>query len=259
MWTTADEKVTKYLNRALTLGLDIKELNINSMDLGDWSLYLVKKNNRDYNLYIPKEIQFVDSLDDELKEVRGTLRVIGGESLELLDGLFREIKLEELDLTKLNTDKCISMQSVFSYSTINKIIFPDNWNTSNVITMHNMFSNLNSEKILELDLNSWNMENVEDLTCMFMSSAFKSLKINKWELNYGTKLIDAFKHIKIDTLDLTGMELSKLKLNKEDYGKSTMNWQNTVKEIMVDEEDYKYDKVRTFLHNINSEAKIIIV
>lgn len=209
MYKTTDEKAVKFLNRATLLGLEIEELEAAERT----SVYLIKQDNENYTLYIPKEVKILMLLSERLTKLRGNLKVIGGEGMIEMLATFTKVRLDLLDLSRLNTDKCEVMNSIFCYSKIRKIIFGDNWNTSKVKSMYAVFSSLNmnmfnlieSDIVLELDLNNWDMSKVEDISRMFYCSSFKTLKINKWNLQEGTKLYDIFEHVVVDKLDLTNI------------------------------------------------------
>lgn len=261
MWATDDEKTIKYLNRAMTLGLEINILKLESYGLGEWELYLVKKNTRDYNLYIPKEVEFIVYEDDNtLSKVRGILRVIGGENLEDLSGAFMSLNLDTLDLSKLITHNCNTMNNVFKYSDFGKIIFGEDWDTSNVISMIEMFCMVNQENNnskLELDLRNWDVSNVDDFKCIFKSANLKRLLINEWKTHAGAKFIDAFSYLKIDELDLTGMQLGKLKLHY-DNGDSIYNRKvDNINKIVIDKSDYDLSNVKSFIHNLSCKIEVI--
>lgn len=265
MWKTDDEKAIKFLNRAVTLGLEIESIGI----LGKKSMYLIRKNTDEHILYIPGDITNLIAMTQPLVDIRGILRVVGGESIKTYSSLFNYLRLDILDLSKLNTSNCVSMKGMFAYSRIKQIIFGENWNTSNVKDMSSMFSNLNINLFsyeeryteAEFDLNNWNMENVEDISHMFYATSLKSLKINKWNLKPGVIATAMLDHIVlVEPLDLRGIYLRKITLasNDKSFNMNLVKYTN-IKEIIIDKEDYDNRFVKKFIESLKSGAKITVV
>lgn len=265
MWKTSDEKAIKFLNRAVLLDLEIEEIKL----FGTSSAYLVKQAIDEHILYIPNDIKHIVTVNQPLSDIKGTLRVIGGDSISTFGSIFSKIRIDVLDLTKLSTKNCTSMKCMFAHSRIKQFIFGKNWDTSNVKDMSGMFSNLNINLFkldeeyttVELDLNSWNMENVEDISNMFFASSFKSLKINKWNLRPGVIATAIFDHMTcIEPLDLRGMCLRKIILA---YRESDLNMHidkyTSIQRILIDKEDYDNRIVRKFVESLKSGAEIVVV
>lgn len=258
-WKTTCKKAISFLNKATVLGFYIDEIET----LDGKYMYLVNKNEESI-LYIPSDVTHT-----ELKvymTITGNLKVIGGENVISYKELFNKVRLKTLDLRDMVTDKCEDMRLMFSSSYIDKIIFGENWNTSKVKTMKHMFSHLNmnlfdlTSSVLELDLNNWDMSNVDDVSAMFYASDFKKLEINKWNLKPGVYSVEILDHIKIDTLDLSGLNLRKMKLCNDvtelrlDSTKFTR-----IKNIIIDKDDYVDEIVNRYIKYLKSKAEITII
>lgn len=101
--STEKEKkaVDKLLNRAVTLGLKIDE--INTMDRQH--CYVIYKTSEDAMLYIPENVTNMRLLDnykdfEGMKSVRGTIEVIGGKNVITISNLFSRARARVIDFSK---------------------------------------------------------------------------------------------------------------------------------------------------------------
>lgn len=261
IWKTSDEKAISFLNKAVILGLDIKELKTNC----DNYCYLIKKAHNSHVIYIPNEVKHPKRInsqfENELITIRGELQVIGGSSIQRADRLFSDVKLKLLDLRKFNTSKCVSMRGMFMYGYINEILFGENWNTSSVSDMQDMFKFMNSdmrnitrdEILLSLNVNNWNMQNVIDMQYMFFASTFKNLDINEWEIRTDCIIKGIFDDIKVDTLDLRGFNL------RETFDDDDFVSNAEIEKLIVNLDDYNNYEVRDKLQKIKKCNKLDII
>ena len=87
----------------------------------------------------------------------------------------------------------------------------ENLDTSNVTNMDNMFgyAKFNSDS---LDLSSWDVSNVEDMSYMFLSSNIKRLDLSNWDTSSLEYINNIFYECKnLEYLDMSGWDTSKVK------------------------------------------------
>ena len=87
----------------------------------------------------------------------------------------------------------------------------ENLDTSNVTNMYNMFgyAKFNSDS---LDLSSWDVSNVEDMSYMFLSSNIKRLDLSNWDTSSLEYINNIFYECKnLEYLDMSGWDTSKVK------------------------------------------------
>lgn len=258
IWKTDDEKAISFLNKSVILGLSIKELKT----LCGNYCYLIEKSNNNNVLYIPNEVtiprKFNSRLEDEIVVLRGTLQVIGGSGILKADRLFCDLKLKELDLRKFDTHNCNSMRAMFMYAYIHKITFGENWDTSKVTNMNDMFKYMNNDEMvfkssnesIDLDANSWNIELVTNMQDMFFSSTFKSLKIDKWKVRKDCCIKGIFDNLKVNELDLRGLNL------KKTFDGYNFISNAEIETLIVNLDDYNNSKVRKRLLEIGKCGKM---
>ena len=131
--------------------------------------------------------------------------------------------LQTLDLTYLDTSKVTNMGGglyndngatmyqlgMFAYDiSLQNIIFGDNWDTSNVTNMSLMF--FATYYSMNLNLSSWNTSKVEDMSMMFYGTACLSLNLNDWDVHNVNKIDNIFSDSYIQQISLCSWNLSKI-------------------------------------------------
>ena len=94
----------------------------------------------------------------------------------------------------------------------------ENLDTSNVTNMYNMFgyAKFNSDS---LDLSSWDVSNVEDMSYMFQCCSIKYLDLSNWDTSSLEYINNIFYECKnLEYLDMSGWDTSKVKnASKENF------------------------------------------
>ena len=98
----------------------------------------------------------------------------------------------------------VSIRGLFSGLTnMHTIEGLDNFNTSNVVNMSEMFANANS--LTSLDLSTWDTSNVTNMGAMFFfASSLTSLDLTAWDTGNVTNMINMFRN----TSSLTSLNVS---------------------------------------------------
>ena len=192
-----------------------------------------------------------------------------------MDSMFANCKnLLELDLSHMDTSSATTMKNMFSYTIAVDTIDVSKFNTSNVTSMYCMFGHYgssygnsstpsmftslpgienldtssvtnmyctfaNCDGITELDLSSWNMENVTTTNCMFLcSSRLKSVKLGRTSSKL-TNIKSMFASAgNLDLIDMRYMDLSgvtKANANSVFYQVRSKSYANPCKIIVKDE------------------------
>ena len=121
----------------------------------------------------------------------------GSENLELSEGYWEEedykknlSNLEFIETSKINTSKTKNMRGLFYRVEKIKQLNLNNWDVSNVNDMSKMFwsSNFNY-----LDLNDWNTINVKNMYEMFSETRdLETLKVSNWNTSNVTNMTEMF-------------------------------------------------------------------
>lgn len=121
-----DAKLKQLLNKATILGLYIKEITLQD----NKRIYYIRKANDSHIIYIPKEVQIMqtDSFTNKfyrlIRELNGTVSFIGGEGLVSTNSMFIGCETEAIiDLTKLNLINIEDMSLMFTHCKLEKVIF----------------------------------------------------------------------------------------------------------------------------------------
>ena len=147
----------------------------------------------------------------------GTYKLtIGGEGSIIanydMTSYFRFTNCTTMDLTYLDTSLTTNMTMMFGglnpNTKLNKIIFGNDFHTSNVTNMMMMFSEL--ENLIELDLSSFNTSNVTNMYAMFWNcSKLESLNINRFDTSNVTTMQQMFNRCQsLTELDLSNFDTS---------------------------------------------------
>ena len=112
-------------------------------------------------------------------------------------------------IQNLNTENIFNMSSMFEETKITQIDL-SSFNTSNVITMENMFSNC--QNLTNLDLSGFNTENVTNMSSMFSNCKnLKSIDISTFNTKNVTNMESMFIQCKsLTTLDLSSFNTASL-------------------------------------------------
>lgn len=111
---------------------------------------------------------------------------------------------EIIGMNKLNTAKVNSMRYMFNGCSNLINLDVNHFDTSNVITLESMFKYCSSIQG-ELDLNSWNIENVEYFSGMFFASSFSKI-IMSGHNSKATSTTAMFQGCKATEVDISGIK-----------------------------------------------------
>lgn len=179
-YAAMSDELNKLLHKSKILGLEITEMPTYC----DSKVYLIKRSKDNYILVIPQDVQYirkdnnVDTFSTKIKEIRGKLKVIGGDNLESLRFVFSGCKLSEIDLTELNTINVTSMDNAFSSLRGTNLNFGGKFTTKNVTNMEDMFAYC---EITKLDLSSFDTSNVKSMGDMFRQSIIENLNLSSFD------------------------------------------------------------------------------
>ena len=196
---TKDNELNKLLNKATILGMSVEVITT----LYESKYYIISGSNNNI-VYIPDDVTHIS----KLSSLTGYVTIIGGKGLFSLSDVFKNCEFEILDLRKLNTRNVSDMTGAFSYSTIKQIVFGEDWYTGNVVSMTSMFEHCETSS---LDLSTWDVSRVLDMTRMFLSFKAKTLNL-KW--NNTAKLTGIrtmFWNCDVEKLDLTHINVGRIK------------------------------------------------
>lgn len=118
--------------------------------------------------------------------------------------LFKNISIESIDVSNLDTSNITDMTGMFNYSACNSINL-STFDTSNVTTMRLMFSQCNFQK---LDLSTFNMLNVMDISRMFANATIAELILPRMSIQTLTSADELFEYSEIGVLNLSAIDLS---------------------------------------------------
>ena len=119
--------------------------------------------------------------------------------------------LTSLDVSTFDTSEGINMASMFSgMLNLTNLNLGHNFNTSNVVTMHNMF--FNDRKITHLDLSQFNTSKVTQMSNMFgYMFELEELNLSSFDTSNVTSMASMFQYVgKIQNLDLTSFNTSRV-------------------------------------------------
>ena len=126
----------------------------------------------------------------------------------------------KLDLSKWDTSKVKSMEGMFSFFYGTKLDL-SNWNTNSVESTHNMF--FRSQTYNVGDLSKWNTSKLKDMSGMFQESDIIELNINDWDVSNVENMAGLFMlDYNLTKLDLSKWDTSNVK-NMSDIFSETRN------------------------------------
>jgi surface protein len=113
-----------------------------------------------------------------------SLGTLGITSLSLL---FRRMKANVVDVSRLRTDKITDMSHMFSFSSFNQPI--GHWNVSNVTNMSSMFQ---CAKEFNQPIGMWNVSSVENMVNMFCEATAFNQPIGNWNVGNVRSMMTMF-------------------------------------------------------------------
>ena len=199
----------KLLIKLKVLGYSIKEIEV----IGNKCIYLASKNDNNHILYIPDGVNDLRSKNKIytesdsykiLKNLVGTLKVMGGKDLVTTRLMFKYFNINKLDLSNFDTSNVKDMGFMFDTCAA-KDIDVSNLNTSNVIDMESMFNNcsLKASSILNLDTS-----NVKTMFQMFSDCKVDTLDLSNFNTSKVTTMSYMFYNCKANTINISNLDTS---------------------------------------------------
>lgn len=119
-----------------------------------------------------------------------------------LESLFKDSRVIKLDLSKWNTQNCISMESMFENCTRLVSVGLSSFNTSAVENMCSMFENC--IYLVSVDLSSFNTSSVKDMCSMFANcSNFREIDVSSFD----TSSVGDMSYMFVNCIRLSSLEL----------------------------------------------------
>ena len=232
---SSDEKIAVIINRAKVLGLSVTECCIKND-----GIITVIARDKDYTILIPSNVESLRakksdhhiylSFSDMVGNISGgTVKVIGGSELKIVDYMFYGCKLKTLDLSGMDVSKATSMRKMFGESDIEHLNLGD-FNASKVQNFSYMFFNAKINKITftnfktdlaykmngmfqgiktgALNLSSFNTENVASMNDMFNNSSISELDVSSFDVSNVKNFDYMFSNCNVQKLDLSSFRLS---------------------------------------------------
>ena len=124
------------------------------------------------------------------------------------DGLFRDYKGVELDVSSLKTSRAENMSNMFSGCEFLQSLDVSNFNTSRVRNMRDMFCACRD--LQSLDLSNFNTSNVEEMSNMFSGCEFlQSLDVSNFNISRVWNMSGMFRECRnLQSLDLSNFNTS---------------------------------------------------
>ena len=171
---------------------------------------LISKSNTDHIIYIPDDVTHLNkdgsnkTFSDNIQELQGTLRVIGGHNLKDTNCMFNECQAQSLDLTSFNTSNITYMFGMFACCQA-QFIDLSSFDTSKVTNMRSMFEECQAKS---LDLSSFNTSKVKNMESMFYGCQAQSLDLSSFNTSNVTDMRYMFECCQAKSLDLLSFNTS---------------------------------------------------
>ena len=212
----SDLKTIKFLNKAALLyGSDSIKPDYVMSNIGEKNyIYLIKENDRSTIMYIPSYINEIEYylLRTLLEELRGTLKVMGCESLERGSNIFRNMtNLEHIDLSQAKLNKLYNLEDMF-YGVKAKTVRLSKIAKQKEICLARTFSSTQIDKVYIDEIEA---EYEIDLNEMFSYSKINGIHMEKVDTNNClVNMRFMFHRAKVNLLDISKLTI---KYNLENY------------------------------------------
>ena len=124
-----------------------------------------------------------------------------------MTSMFYRSQTELLNLSSFDTSDVLTMNGMFCDSQATTIKGLENFNTSNVTDMCDMFA---GTKVRTLNLSSFDTSKVTDMSGMFYESQATTLDLSSFNTSKVTNMSDMFSWSKVKTLDLSSFNTSRV-------------------------------------------------
>ena len=215
--------------------------NVPSNKIESWNISEDKKhggvlawvipNNNDntkYDLYIGAKDGVIANIDSSflfynfqnIKEINFNNNYDTSNTL-IMRAMFKNcLNMETIDISSFNTKNVTDIHDMFAMwdegnakvmdNKLTNIIFGENFNTSNVQTIAQMFIGCN--KLTNLNIENWNTSNVTDMSSVFsFCTNLKELNLSKWNTSNVGSMSWMFKGCtNLKTLNIDNFDTSKV-------------------------------------------------
>lgn len=176
-----------------------------------------------------------DLITSNVKDMSWMFEEVGVETLDLsnfntskvtdMSSMLRNMhNIKTLDLSSFNTSNVKTMRSMFiavasdgatpTSSNLEKIIFGNNFNTSNVTDMAYMFTNL--QYLASLDVSNFNTANVTTMDHMFaVLPNVKTLDVSNFDTSKVTSMFSMFASLDLSTSEVIPSQLTEIKFGEK--------------------------------------------
>ena len=238
---SSSNELQNIVERAKLLGWEVKRLEASGGQV------ILIKNRHDYILYIPDDVEELNSIKGEelisqIDKLEGKIRVLGGRGLNNVHGMFEYTKFSEFDLSKLEAHGIVDMSVMFRYSKADSLNL-SGLDTSRVVNAKQMFRYM---YIKELDISKFDMSRVISAQGIFANSNIIKLKLNELNLSNVKSMKQAF----FNTNIIEDLDMSTLKLN-EDCDIRDMFKYSSISKLILNEKQHslireaKRNKIKT--------------
>lgn len=197
--------VPDIVNRAKALGLRVEEFYDTDNNViytilnGDIATVVLTKGVRRF------KVSYMSSKFQPYANIR-EYRIIGGESLTRLEGTFRKINCDTIDMSRLKPQNIEEINRLLLKCNVNTLIIAGKFNKLKEI--HYMFQDSTVKNLITTDVS---MPNLIDISEAFSNAAvenvnFKFLQDSKLRLMYRT-----FERFKTQSIDLSSLDLSQVR------------------------------------------------
>jgi len=205
-----EQRIKNMIAKSKTLGFPVKEIPTAC----NHKCYLISKSETQHIIYIPDDVThlnedyYILTFTKHIKELQGTIKVIGGHNLKNSDTMFRKCEAQSLDLSSFNTSNITSMERMF-WECKAQFIDLHSFNTSNVTSMRGMFDGCKAQS---LDLSSFNTSNVTDMEYMFFRCKAQSIDLSSFDTRNVTNMREMFFRCQAQSLDLSSFDTRNITL-----------------------------------------------
>ena len=180
---------------------------------------LMSFNGNDHILYIPDNIEELNTnreiensciFTEQLKELDGMLKVVGGKHLKSAYMLFAYTNFTSIDISELLSEHLTSTEKMFNHCQASEVKFNESLNTSELTNIEKMFSH---SKIVKANLKNFDISKVTNMSESFLRvdiSNFDLPKFNAKELKSCNRIFWGSKAGKLDLLELNLQEATNI-------------------------------------------------
>jgi len=193
------DKIRAILNRAISLGMNIKQFKTGC----GHDCYILSKDDK-HMLIIPDDVTkfYEDDINKHMRNLTGSLRVIGGKNLIDASYMFTDCKAQFINLSSFDTSKVANMNSMF-FNCEAQSINLSSFDTSNVTDMSWLFANCNAQSI---NLSSFDTRNVTNMNSMFANCKVHSINLSSFDTSKVTGMSAMFANCKVQSINLSSFD-----------------------------------------------------